>query len=300
MSCERQSRIRAMFDTSGFGLEIGPSHAPLLPKRDGYNVETIDHADAEELRRKYASQPGLNNIEHVDYVWVSGAIHELVPRRNEYDFIFSSHAIEHIPDFLGYLKSCDLLLKPGGEIVLVIPDKRFTFDTLRPHSTTGEVLQRNSQRASRHSLANVFDGSADFAMLGHRDTWNSLNRGPVSVPTTLHQAEELFKIAALLDGRYVDAHGWCFSPFSFQLIMRDLKELGSTPFKVKTVIETGGLEFYVVLSSETPDNAMSRIELKRWMLLEQILTNVQLLGGSEELKLHLFNNLNINNEIAVI
>ena len=289
-----------MFDTSGFGLEIGPSHAPLLAKAEKFNVEILDHADADELRRKYAGNPGVDQIEDVDYVWGGGPIHNLIHRRGEYDFIFSSHVIEHIPDFLGFLESCELLLRPGGVIVLAVPDKRYIFDTLRPHSTTGDVLQASKENKPNHRLSTVFDGSADFVHLGDRDTWNCLNRGPMSLQNKLVDAVRLFDLAAAPDGPYVDTHGWCFSPLSFQLIMRDLNELGRTPFKIKTITEAGGLEFYTVLSVDTPAPAMSRIQLKRWLLLEQVLTNVQLLGGSEELKLELFHSLNVENEIAVI
>lgn len=288
-----------MFDTSGFGLEIGPSHAPLLPKAEGFMVETLDHTHADDLRRKYAGQPGVDQIEDVDYIWSEGAIHDIVTRRGEYDFIFSSHTIEHIPDFLGYLKSCELLLKPDGNVVLVIPDKRFVFDVLRPHSTTGDVLQANKECVSQHRLSTVFDGCADFVRLGDRDTWNSINRGPLAHQNTLEDANRLFDLATEPSGPYIDTHGWCFTPISFQLIMRDLKELGRTNYKVQTIVEGGGLEFYVVLSPDAPDQPMSRIQLKRWLLLEQVLTNVQLLGGSEDLKLQLFHALNVDNEIPI-
>ena len=37
----------------GLGLEIGPSYAPLVPKRDGHRVETLDHLDKAALVEKY-------------------------------------------------------------------------------------------------------------------------------------------------------------------------------------------------------------------------------------------------------
>jgi len=43
---DRNDRIKSMFDTYGFGLEIGPSYNPLLPKAEGYNVEILDYASA--------------------------------------------------------------------------------------------------------------------------------------------------------------------------------------------------------------------------------------------------------------
>ena len=65
----RIEKIRSMFDSSGFGLEIGPSHAPVFPKSLGYNVEVLDYAGASELRAKYAAMNcDTSRIEEVDYI----------------------------------------------------------------------------------------------------------------------------------------------------------------------------------------------------------------------------------------
>jgi len=36
-------------DRTGLGLEIGPSHNPIAPKKAGFNVEVLDHATGELL-----------------------------------------------------------------------------------------------------------------------------------------------------------------------------------------------------------------------------------------------------------
>lgn len=108
----RNDRIKSMFDTSGFGLEIGPSYNPLLPKAEGYNVETVDHASAEKLREKYRTLEGAaERIEDVDYISDGGPLSELIGISKPYDFIFGSHVIEHVPDFVRFLQSCHALLK---------------------------------------------------------------------------------------------------------------------------------------------------------------------------------------------
>ena len=50
---DRRDKLLRSIDRNGKGLEIGPSHAPIAPKKDGFDVEIIDHAPAEELIRKY-------------------------------------------------------------------------------------------------------------------------------------------------------------------------------------------------------------------------------------------------------
>ena len=54
----------SLFEPSGSGLETWPNYSPLLPKKDGYNVETFDDADANTVRLKYNDNASL--IEEVN------------------------------------------------------------------------------------------------------------------------------------------------------------------------------------------------------------------------------------------
>ena len=49
----RKEKVFSLLDSEGIGLEIGPSHNPIAPKREGYNVHILYHASTEELREKY-------------------------------------------------------------------------------------------------------------------------------------------------------------------------------------------------------------------------------------------------------
>ncbi len=59
-----------------------------------------------------------------------------------YDFVLSSHAIEHIANPLGALGEWQRVLRGGGTLVLVIPHKDATFDHRRP-VTPLEHLERD-------------------------------------------------------------------------------------------------------------------------------------------------------------
>ena len=50
----------------------------------------------------------------------------------QYDFILSCHSLEHIANPLKALLEWNRVVKMGGHIVLVLPDKNFTFDINRP------------------------------------------------------------------------------------------------------------------------------------------------------------------------
>ncbi|MDB5141267.1 MAG: hypothetical protein JWR12_3183 [Mucilaginibacter sp.] len=48
-----------------------------------------------------------------------------------YDFILSSHSLEHIANPLKALKEWLRVLKPGGILLIILPDSKFTFDSKR-------------------------------------------------------------------------------------------------------------------------------------------------------------------------
>ena len=151
--------LHSWINREGFGLEIGPLHAPIAPKRDGWRVETLDHADADTLRTRYRNSPDVDAslIEDVDYVSDGRSLAEVVGGRNRYDWILASHVAEHVPDFLGFLLDCETILKSSGKLVLALPDKRQCFDAFRPPSRTGEVLQAHLEKRARHTPGQGFD-----------------------------------------------------------------------------------------------------------------------------------------------
>jgi len=59
---------------------------------------------------------------------------------NSYDFVLSSHSLEHSANPLQCLAEWVRVLKPGGALVLVLPDSRFTFDHRRPTTSFQHLL----------------------------------------------------------------------------------------------------------------------------------------------------------------
>lgn len=58
-SNSREAKVFHLLDPAGLGLEIGPSHNPIAPKKKGFNVHILDHASAAQLREKY-QEHGVN------------------------------------------------------------------------------------------------------------------------------------------------------------------------------------------------------------------------------------------------
>jgi hypothetical protein len=109
-------------------LEIGPSFNPMAPKRDGWDSYSLDHANQDELVKKYGpdGQP-VHQIEDVDFLWHDGDIESAIPQSlwGTFKACIASHVIEHIPNLIGFYHSLDRLLTPDGVVLLVVPDKRY-------------------------------------------------------------------------------------------------------------------------------------------------------------------------------
>jgi len=60
---------------------------------------------------------------------------------HKYDFILSCHSLEHIANPLKALLEWNRVIKIGGCIALVLPDKNFTFDVNRPITKFEHLLE---------------------------------------------------------------------------------------------------------------------------------------------------------------
>ena len=258
----RKERVLATIDRAGMGLEIGPSHDPIAPKREGFRVHIIDHANRQELLSKYEGHEIAHDlIEEVDFVWRGESYVELTGRPGQYDWIIGSHLIEHTPDLVGFLADCDALLRDGGVLSLAIPDKRYIFDRFRPITGLARVIDAHVRAASIPSPGAVAEHHLNAAAKGHGLGWSSGTGGDYYF---IHSARETREIVeAMGTHAYHDVHNWCFVPHSFRLLVNDLYVLGYTKMREVAFHPTEGCEFYVTLGRHGKGPTMSRYEILR-------------------------------------
>lgn len=266
----RKQLITAMIDPAGRGLEIGPSHNPAAPKSGGYNVETVDHLDQAGLLEKYKDDAGINlaSIEPVDHVWTAGSLRELIGAGGCYDWIIASHVIEHMPDLIFFLKECQALLKPGGTLSLVVPDKRFCFDHLRRRSSTGDVIQAHLEARTRHTPGQVFDHFSSACKLDETGSWHRHSTGRIDAVHTFEFARTMHEMSIGSD-EYLDVHGWVFTPSSFRLMLGDLNALGYVSLKEIAFTDTRDCEFFIAYSNEPEVERHDRVALAKQALHEE-------------------------------
>jgi SAM-dependent methyltransferase len=247
----------------GFGLEIGPSHNPVAPKKEGYRVHIMDHLSRDGLVEKYKEHGvQLDNIEEVDFVWSGQPFRELTGGEHQYDWIIASHVIEHAPDLIGFLNECESILKPDGVLSLAVPDKRYCFDRFRPVSGLGKVIDAHLAKDTVHTPGNVAEYFMNVVAKDGNIAWSGDGPGDYRFLHGLNDATWGMQVVREQKA-YLDIHAWCFVPSSFRLLVQDLRALGLIQLQELSFRDSVGHEFFVTMSAEP-----SSQPTPRWTLVQ--------------------------------
>ena len=251
----RQALLSGLASGSGIAVEIGPLDRPVLAgpvlSGGGWRRLYVDHASTEELRAKYAADPGVrvDRLVAIDHVWNQHGLDGLVQAYGPADVIVASHVAEHVPDLIGWLAALGRALAPGGEIRLVIPDKRFCFDHHRAESTLADLLAARAAGSRTPPLARIADYILHVVEVDAAAVW----AGDVPPPPTV-DAQRYAWAASVCEevqrsGRYHDVHCWVFTPGHACRLLADLVAFGVLSFECTLFQDTepDGLEFLLGL-----------------------------------------------------
>ena len=265
-SLTRFEKVMSGINAKGRGLEIGPSYNPIVLKSAGFDVEILDHATSAELRKKYRElgvpEDKINNIEDVDYLWSGEELDKLTGKSDYYDYIIASHVVEHTPDLIAFLSQCEKMLKSGGVLSLVVPDKRYCFDCLRPLSTTGDIMQSHYDKRIRHTPGAIFDHYSSIVFRNGLQAWHKDDATPLSY---VHSVQEAMTVVekSKSSSEYVDIHNWVFVPHSFRLVVHDLNSLGFINMSEESFFDTAGYEFFVSFKKDKMPMSIDRLEFAK-------------------------------------
>lgn len=251
-------------------LEISPWDRPFLR---GDNVKYFDIMDAESLQKTgKASGRNFNNVPaKIDFVSPNGDLNVI---DETFDIVFSSHVIEHCPDFVRHLRSVHDILNKGGLYILIVPDKRYCFDYYHAESTISEVIDAFANKRKFPYLADVINQAYTIThndaikhWLGDHGKLYGYRNTPLEPDLNVRVIDEYFfddgkginrekflqlikkYIEARSKNQYISTHNWRFTPDSFGYIVNILNTLGFIDFPLYRLCHTvwGRQEFTVII-----------------------------------------------------
>ncbi|MBF97278.1 MAG: hypothetical protein CMJ13_08655 [Pelagibacterales bacterium] len=260
----REFLLKALNVDSLKGLEIGPLNKPLVRNEDvqeGGEIFYLDHLPTCELKEKYKDDLSIdvNQIVPVDFVCTDGNIVGATAG-NLFDYVIASHVIEHAPNLLQFLKDIQTILKPGGQVFLVVPDKRFTFDFNRPLTTFGTALENLLTNVELPRISAVYDQAAMATNANGHNLWHGIVKAEDS--NLLASEATAWKAALRVhkESFYYDVHVNIFTPESFFEILKKALLHEVVFYEVKQFLDTqiGQIEFMVQLEKpkDEPNNCL--------------------------------------------
>ena len=232
----------ALIPSDAEALEIGPFCSPLLT---GPRISYFDVLSRPELvKRAKTLGADHSNIPIIDFVSTTGDL-SVVDR--SFSYVISSHCLEHQPDLVYHLQQVEKILETNGRYFVLLPDKRYCFDTFLASSTIADVLDAHHDRRTSHVLRSVIEHRA---LTTHNDSvrhWSGDRGSPYyNRVERIICAEREYKAST---GGYIDVHAWYFTPESMRVLLSTLQELNYIGLELERLYPTRrpSNEFWMVL-----------------------------------------------------
>jgi hypothetical protein len=231
-------------------LEIGALHNPWLKSYvNPNNVKYIDFTNTEQLKINYKDDKSvnINNIVNVDYILDSSKKYsEYI--NEKFNLVFSSHNIEHQPNFILHLNDVESVLVDGGYYLILCPDFRYIFDMYRNPTTLADILNAYLRKDSIPQFTTYIEHLLISNKTSNQheinyDIYHSIsNQDRLSFQNKLVNKDFNLTLDQIITDfnstNYRDCHVWKFYYENFFDIMNYLYKIGLTKFKVELIHRT--------------------------------------------------------------
>jgi len=206
---------------TGTGIEIGAFETPI----PGISPIYID---------KFSEFAGRKS--HADFM---GDATALPAFSSSVDYVATSHVLEHCANPVKALLEWQRVLKPGGYVYCVIPDRRYTFDKARPLTPAPHMIEDFLKDVDDTDPTHIEDFiyGIDWAAV-HPDS-DPANR---EAERKLHHDHHLGKSQ---NGEEINIHFHVFEPENFRMLISACFEHPRVPWALELVR----------MESEFPDTA---------------------------------------------
>jgi SAM-dependent methyltransferase len=129
----------------GAGVEIGPGHVPFPVDYPGTEVSYVDRWSPGANRGLFPELGAEAPFPEPDIV-CNLDVDRLSPLADEsQDFVIASHVLEHLAEPLGMLVDIHRVLRPGGLLLLLLPDRTRTFDSTRQPTPLSHLVTEHER-----------------------------------------------------------------------------------------------------------------------------------------------------------
>ncbi|MEO5861668.1 MAG: methyltransferase domain-containing protein [Burkholderiales bacterium] len=203
----------------GKGVEVGPGPKPQILPAARTRVNYVEQATPDQWQQLYGKDTKVPVNPVLWQLYVVGNADNIPADPGSLDFIFSSHVIEHLANPLGHLAYWAKLLRRGGVVAAVIPDRSGCKDYVFQSSPIEELDAEYRQGSMKPTLA-------------HYQRWAK------------HRAPNIDPAEILKSGRSIHVH--FYTPDSMADALRLMhKALGFRKYSVTS--EANHKDFFVVL-----------------------------------------------------
>ena len=93
------------------------------------------------------------NKKGFQYIREASDLHNI--EDNKYDFLLSSHCLEHCANAIKTLKEWQRVVKKGGYLLIIVPDRSHTFDRNRPLTELGHFIEDYTNNKGEDDLTHL-------------------------------------------------------------------------------------------------------------------------------------------------
>jgi SAM-dependent methyltransferase len=137
------------------GIEIGGPSGVFLDLLPIYSViDAIDNVNYSN-NTIWKNQSTEQMAENYGHKYICDATDLSIIPDASYDFLLSSHCLEHIANPLKAMGEWLRILKHGSYLLIIVPDKRYTFDHLRPITSFNHLLHDYEQNMGEDDLTHL-------------------------------------------------------------------------------------------------------------------------------------------------
>lgn len=223
-------------------LEIGPLNAPILSKQEAPFVYYADILPTEAVKDFYARCANISSetVCDIDFV-ITTNYTQTFKDVEKFDYVVSSHVLEHMPRLIEFFQDIQGVLRQGGELVVFLPDSRYCFDHFRSPTSFAELYYIHTQGLP-FAPWQVLDSTMAVELNDPAHYHLGSNMYPLlSTRKNFEASLQLFNQS--LAGEYIPTHYSVFTPLSFLLLMHDMLRAHLIGFRVLEYFPTPKHDF---------------------------------------------------------